>query len=91
MSYEIIKQNLKVERQIPIPVVYKEIKLECGYRLDILVEDKIIIEIKSVDYLAKIHEAQLLTYLKFSGKRLGLLLNFNVEKLSHGGIKRFIM
>ena len=90
LSYELIRLGLKIERQKPVPVVYEEVKLECGYRIDILVEKKIILELKSVDALAPIHEAQLLTYLRFSKKPLGLLINFNVTLLKKG-IKRYVM
>ena len=90
LSYELIRLGLKVERQKPVPVVYEEVKLECGYRIDILVENKIILELKSVDALAPIHEAQILTYLRFSKKPLGLLINFNVTLLKKG-IKRYVM
>jgi GxxExxY protein len=89
LAYELSKAGLKVERQKPVPVVYKEIKLECGYRIDILVEDKIILELKTVDEFNPVHEAQILTYLKFSEKKLGLLINFNVLRLKDG-IKRYI-
>jgi GxxExxY protein len=81
--------GLKVELQKPVPLVYKSINLDCGYRLDLLVEDKIIVEIKSVDQLMPIHQAQLLSYLKLSGCKVGLLINFNV-KLLKDGIRRLI-
>jgi len=77
-----------VKRQVPVPVVYKEITLECGYRLDLLVNDRVIVEFKSVDALLPVHEAQILTYMKFAKKELGLLINFNVSLLKNG-IKRF--
>lgn len=89
LAYELTKVGLKVERQKPVPVVYKEIKLECGYRIDILVEDKIVLELKTVDEFNPIHEAQILTYLKFAQKKVGLLINFNVLRLKDG-IKRYI-
>jgi GxxExxY protein len=84
LAYELVQQGLKVEQQKPIPVVYKEIQLDCGYRLDLLVENEVIVEVKSVDELAPIHSAQLLSYLRLSGCKVGLLLNFNVEILKHG-------
>lgn len=90
LVYELQKRNLKVERQKPLPVVYKEIKLEIGYRIDILVEDSIIIELKTVDLIIPVHIAQILTYMKFSNVRTGLLINFNVKHLKDG-IKRFIL
>jgi GxxExxY protein len=83
-------RNLRVERQKPVPVVYKQTKLECGYRIDLLVEGRIVVELKSVDGLAPIHEAIILTYLRLSGHRLGLLINFNVSVLKDG-IRRFIL
>ena len=88
LSYELKSNGCNIERQVPIPVVYRDIKLECGYRIDILVNKTVVIELKSVDALAPIHEAQILTYMKFSNKSLGLLINFNVMLLKNG-IKRF--
>jgi GxxExxY protein len=84
LFYELQKAGLKVEKQKPLPLIYKEVKLDAGYRLDLIVEDKVIIEIKSVDCLNEIHTAQVLTYLKLSGCRLGLLINFNVLRLVDG-------
>lgn len=89
LASELKNVGLKIERQKPVPVIFKEIKLKCGYRIDILIEDQIVVELKSVDQLAPIHEAQMLTYLKFSNKQIGLLINFNVLLLKNG-IKRFI-
>ena len=83
-------RSLAVERQKPVPVVYKNVKLECGYRMDLLVESRIVVELKSVESLAPIHEAIILTYLRLSGHRLGLLINFNVSVLKDG-IKRYII
>ena len=90
LSYELQKNNLEVERQKPIPVVYKEIKLDCGYRLDILVNNEIIVEIKSIEGFAPVHTAQILTYMKFAEKKIGLLINFNVTRLKDG-IKRYVL
>jgi len=84
------KNGLFVEKQKPLPLVYKEVKLDAGYRVDLLVETKIIVEIKSVDALNDIHLAQILTYMKLSGCRLGLLVNFNVKHLKDG-IRRVIL
>jgi GxxExxY protein len=81
LEYELLDKGLKVERQKPLPVVYKDIKLNAGYRIDLLVEDKIIVEIKSVEAITPIFEAQLLTYLKLADKKLGLLINFNIKDL----------
>ena len=78
------------ERQKPLPLVYKGLKLDCGYRIDLLVEETLIVEIKSVDTLAPIHEAQLLTYMKLANVKLGLLVNFNAPVLKDG-IKRFVL
>jgi GxxExxY protein len=88
LSYELTKAGLLAERQVPVPVIYKEIKLDCGYRMDILVEKKVIIELKTVDAFIPVHEAQILTYLKFAKKEIGLLINFNVMLLKNG-IKRY--
>lgn len=89
LSYELIQNGLNVERQKPIPVVYKDVKLECGYRLDLLVNNCVIIELKAVDSILPVHEAQLLTYLNFAKIEVGLLINFNVPLLRQG-IKKFI-
>ena len=89
LEYELRQRGVKVEKQIPMPVVYKGIKLDCGYRLDLLVENCMIVELKAVDALLPIHDAQLLTYLKLRKLRLGLLINFNVPLLKHG-VKRLI-
>ena len=90
LAYELRNAGLLVERQKPLPVVYKEIRLDCGYRIDILVEDTVVVELKSVDALNPVHEAQILTYLKFSGKEIGLLMNFNVTLLKNG-MKRYML
>ena len=90
LYYELQKAGLKVEKQKAIPVIYKEIKLDCGYRADLIIEDKIVIELKTVDEFNPVHEAQILTYLKFAEKKLGLLINFNVLRLKDG-IKRYIL
>ena len=90
LYYELLQSSLKVEKQKPLPLIYKEVKLDVGYRIDLLVENKVIVEIKSVESLADIHMAQILTYLKFSECKLGLLANFNVRHLKDG-IKRVIL
>ena len=87
--YEMIQSGLHVDKQKALPLIYKDVKLDCGYRLDLLVENKVIIEIKSVDALNDIHLAQVLTYLKLSQCKLGLLMNFNVVLLKDG-IKRIV-
>ncbi len=90
LEYELIKRGFKVERQKPLPVIYDEIKLDAGYRIDLLVEDSIIVELKSVAAIESIHKAQIMTYLKLSEMSLGLLLNFNVTDMKKG-INRFVM
>jgi len=89
LFYEIKKSGLQVEKEKALPLVYQEIKLDIGYRVDLLVENKVIIELKAVSQLNEIHTAQLLTYLKLSGCKLGLLLNFNTKSL-RDGIKRVV-
>ena len=81
LSFELMEMGLYIKTQAPVPVYYKEIKMEIGFRADIIVEDKIIIEIKSVEILHDVHKKQLLTYLKLSEKKLGILVNFNVSSL----------
>jgi len=90
LYYELLQSGLQVRKQVPLPLIYKEVKLEAGYRVDLLVEDKIIIELKSIESLADIHMAQILTYMKLSKCKLGLLVNFNVRHLKDG-IKRVIL
>jgi GxxExxY protein len=87
LAHELQVRGLSAQKQMPLPIVYKEVRLDCAYRLDFVVEKKVIVELKSVDALAPIHEAQLLSYLKLSGIKYGLLINFNVEVLRQG-IKR---
>jgi len=89
LFYEIGKRNLKVEKQKALPLIYEEVKLNAGYRIDLIVEDKVIIELKSVEMLNDVHLAQVLTYLKLSECKLGLLINFNVALIKHG-IKRVV-
>jgi GxxExxY protein len=84
LLYELRLQGLHVEGEVPLPLVYQEVRLECGYRMDLVVEDKIILEIKSVEALSELHFAQLLTYLKLRNYRLGLLINFNVLRVKDG-------
>lgn len=84
LAFELRSVGLKVERQKPVPIVYKDIKLDCGYRIDLLVENCVIIELKSVEVLNLVHEAQILTFLKFAEKEIGLLMNFNVTLLKNG-------
>jgi GxxExxY protein len=84
LSYELAQRGLRFERQKPLSVVYKGINLDIGYRLDLLIEDQVVVEVKAVDELAPIHHAQLLSYLKLSGYKVGLLINFNVQILKNG-------
>jgi len=89
LFYELLKSDLNVVKQKPLPLVYEEVKLEIGYRVDIIIENKVVIEVKSVDILNDVHMAQILTYLKLSGCKLGLLINFNVSLIKHG-IRRVV-
>ncbi|MEW6558025.1 MAG: GxxExxY protein [Elusimicrobiota bacterium] len=90
LAYEINKLGLRVEKEKPLPLVYEEVKLECGYRIDLLVENKVVIELKVVEAFNDVHIAQILTYMKLSGCKLGLLLNFYTKSLKDG-IKRLIL
>jgi GxxExxY protein len=87
LVYELSQLGLAVERQKSLPVTYRSVKIDCGYRIDLLVEDQVVVELKAVERLERIHEAQLLSYLKLSDHSVGLLINFNVEVLKNG-IKR---
>jgi GxxExxY protein len=89
LFYKIIKEGYNVEKEKPMPLIYEDVKLDCGYRIDILVENKLVLEIKSVEAINDIHLAQILTYQKLGNYKLGLLINFNVLKLTEG-IKRVI-
>ena len=89
LVFELAQRGLKVEQQKPLPVIYREVTLDCGYRIDLLVEKKVIVEVKAIDRLAPIHQAQLLSYLKLSGCKVGLLINFNVEVLKNS-IRRMV-
>jgi GxxExxY protein len=90
LKYELAERGLSAEAQKALPVVYKELLLEQGYRIDLLVENSVVVELKAVDAITDVQKAQVLTYLKLSGHKIGLLLNFNV-KLLKNGIHRFIM
>lgn len=89
LVFELNRLGLRVEQQKALPVIYKDVKLDCGYRLDLVVEDEIIIEIKAIEKLLPIHEAQLLSYLRLAKKRVGLLMNFHVSVLKNG-LKRIV-
>ena len=87
LAYELIQREMKVEQQKPLPLIYRDVQLDCGYRIDLLVDDAVILEIKSVDSLAPIQQAQLLSYLKLSGCEVGLLINFKVKLLKQGIVR----
>ncbi|MCY7353411.1 MAG: GxxExxY protein [Cytophagaceae bacterium] len=90
LAYKIMKVGLFVEKEKPMPLVFEEVKLECGYRIDLLVENKLVLELKSVDSLNDVHLAQILTYMRLGHFGLGLLINFNVARLKEG-IRRVIL
>ena len=87
LCYELSQRGLAFQRQGPLPVAYKGVRLDCGYRLDIVVDEKIVLELKSVEAITGLHQAQLLTYLRISGKKVGLLINFNVPVLKDGIVR----
>jgi GxxExxY protein len=89
LCFELAEAGLEFKRQVALPVVYKGVKLDCGYRMDVVVEESVIIEIKAVERIVPVHEAQLLSYLKLTGIKVGLLLNFHVPVLK-SGIKRIV-
>jgi len=89
LAYELIQRGFKIERQKEIPIRYREVTLDCGYRIDLLVEDKVVVEVKAIESLHPVHEAQLLSYLRLSGHKVGLLINFNVTVLKTG-IRRVV-
>ena len=84
-------RGLAFQRQVPLPVEYKGVKLDCGYRLDLIVQDAVVLELKCADHILPVHEAQLLTYLKLTGKHVGMIINFNVAALVRGGIVRKVL
>lgn len=87
---ELLEHGFKVERQKPLPVTYKNQRLDHGYRIDLLVEDQVVVEVKAIERFERVHLAQLISYLKFANRQVGLLLNFNVAILSRQGIKRVV-
>jgi GxxExxY protein len=89
-SYECTLRGIPFRRQVPLPVVYREVRLDCGYRLDYLIEDSVLVEIKSVEQLNPLHHAQMMTYLRLAGCRRGLIINFNVKRLMDG-VKSILM
>jgi GxxExxY protein len=90
MIYELTKRGLTVEKEVDVPLIYEDVRLDAGYRLDLVVNGCVIVEIKAIERLHPVHEAQVITYLKLLGKRLGILINFNV-KLIKDGIKRVVL
>jgi GxxExxY protein len=91
LCHELHLRGLQFERQVLLPVRYKGVGLDCGYRIDLVVEDALVLELKCLEHTLPVHEAQLLTYLKLTGKRVGLILNFNVPVLTRGGIIRKVL
>ncbi len=88
--HELHLRDLSFQRQVDLPVSYKGLKLDCGYRIDVVVENAVIVELKSIEQISPIHHAQLLTYLRLSGKKVGLLINFNVPVLKNGIVRRVL-
>jgi GxxExxY protein len=91
LCHELHLRGIPVARQMPLPVIYKGVSLDCGYRLDIVVADSVVLELKCLEHILPVHEAQLLTYLKLTGRRVGLIINFNVAVLTRGGIMRKVL
>jgi GxxExxY protein len=89
LAYELIQRGLKIERQKELPLKYKEVALDCGYRMDLLVADSVVVEIKAAEHVSPLHEAQVISYLKLSGCKVGLLINFNSTTLI-GGVRRLV-
>ena len=90
LAYELSQANIGFKFQVELPVEYKQVKLDCGYRIDLLADDRLIVELKSVEQLLRIHEAQILTYMKLAAISVGLLINFNVDVLRKG-VRRFVL
>ena len=88
--HELYLRNLSFQRQLALPVLYKGIKLDCGYRLDVIVQERVLVELKSIEQILPIHQAQLLTYLRLSGTKIGLMINFNVAVLKNGILRRVL-
>jgi GxxExxY protein len=84
LVYELTHSGVKFRRQVPVPVVYKDVKIDCGYRVDLLIDDTLVLELKSVDHLSPVHDAQMLTYMKLLDLKQGLIINFNVKRLVDG-------
>ena len=90
LQYELLDAGFRSSAQVGLPVVYRGVKLDLGYRMDLVVENSVVVEVKSIDAIAPVHQAQILSYLKLSGKSIGLLINFNVAHLKDGRLKRFV-
>lgn len=91
LSFELQSRNLTVEHQVPLPLIYRGINIGCGYRLDLVVEDAVIVEIKTIERFEPVHSAQLISYLRLSKRKVGLLLNFHVKWLTEQGVKRVVL
>jgi GxxExxY protein len=90
LTFELLEKGLAVERQVPMPLIYRNHRMDVGYRLDLLVEKAVVVEVKAIERLQPVHSAQLLAYLRSSGCKVGLLFNFNVHQLIRGGLKRVV-
>jgi GxxExxY protein len=90
LAHELERRGLAVSKQVGLPVVYEDVRMDVGYRIDLLVDERVIVEVKSVEAIAPVHEAQILTYLRLSGRRLGFLINFNVALLKQG-LRRVVL
>jgi len=90
LCFELAQAGIEHRRQVPLPVIYKDVRLECGYRIDIVVRQEVIIEVKAIERILPVHDAQILTYLRLSGLKVGLLLNFNSVVLKNG-LRRFVL
>ena len=88
LAYEFTRRGLRFRRQVELPVLYGDVRIDCGYRLDFVVDETVVVELKAIDKITAVHEAQLLTYLRLSGLAVGLLINFNVTQLKHGIVRR---
>jgi GxxExxY protein len=88
LAFELTTRGLRVERQKPLPLVYESVKLDCAYRMDLVIEQSIVVEVKAVARIDRVHDAQMISYLKISRLRVGLIVNFNVKNLTDGGVRR---
>jgi GxxExxY protein len=90
LAFELTDRGLRVDRQQPVPLVYRGVRLDCGYRIDILVEDLVVVEVKSIERLERVHSAQVLSYLRMLKRKVGLVINFNVQWLVRDGVRRIV-